>query len=523
MTGRPLAQLDSGALRAWARRSADALRAAAPRIDALNVFPVADCDTGTNMALTMAAAAAAKDHDGTRGGPAAAAAAMASGSLTAAQGSSGVILSRFLHGFATGFADADASDGAAVQISLSAAAEAAYDAVSAPVEGTMLSVAAAAAKAARDCDPTNLLEIVQAAAMAARDELARTTGQLPALAAAGVVDAGGQGLVVILDALVDVVAGIDSAPQRDVALAPFRAAPAAPPTFSYEVQYLLAAPTDRVPALRERLAQLGDAVAVVSDGELHNVHAHVNDVGAAIEAGVEMGRPSRIRVTRFADQVLPNRVIALCPAGDLGDLFRAGGAVVVEVGDDTSLIATSLTHEACVADVRSVVLLPNSRGFKVAADEAAAAARAAGRLVTVVPTRSPLQGLAALAVHDPARRVDDDAVAMSAASAATRYAEVTLARFDALTSAGPCHAGDVLGSIDDDVTVIGDDIGAVARELLDRMLIGGGELVTVISGADAPTTMAMELADYVQATRPAVETVVLHGGQPTYPLLLGVE
>jgi dihydroxyacetone kinase-like predicted kinase len=134
-----------------------------------------------------------------------------------------------------------------------------------------------------------------------------------------------------------------------------------------------------------------------------------------------------------------------------------------------------------------------------------------------------VQGLAALAVHDPRRRADDDAVAMSAAAAATRYAEVTHASYDALTSVGPCRAGDVLGLIYDDVATIGDDVDAVARELLDRMLIGGGELVTIVVGADASATSGDLLSDYVRATRPAVETVVHHGGQPTYPVMLGVE
>jgi dihydroxyacetone kinase-like predicted kinase len=195
----------------------------------------------------------------------------------------------------------------------------------------------------------------------------------------------------------------------------------------------------------------------------------------------------------------------------------------VEVGDDDNLVATKLTAAVCAAGARSVVVLPNARAFRDVADAAASAARLAGRSATVVPTRSPVQGLAALAVHDPGRRADDDAVAMSAAAAATRYAEVTRASFDALTSAGPCRAGDVLGLIDDDVATIGDDVDAVARELLDRMLIGGGELVTIVVGADAPATLGASLGDYLHATRPAVEMVVHDGGHPAYPVMLGVE
>jgi hypothetical protein len=532
-----VASIDADALRAWSRRAADALGVGCDPIDALNVFPVADADTGSNMVLTMQAAAAAAERAGAAGGGLAAVAdAMASGSLAAARGSSGVILSRYLHGIAAAFADTHAADGATLQQALTAAAEAAYAAVNEPVAGTILSVAAAAAKAAREVDPVDVPVLLKAAASAAHDELARTTEQLPALAAAGVVDAGGQGLVVVLDALVDVVTGVDDSPRPQIAPGP-AVGTSATSSFAYEVQYLLAAPIDVLPALRERLGQLGHAVAVVSGADLHNVHAHVDDVGAAIEAGAALGRPSRISVHRFADQVARStpptatvaepligpRVVALSPAGGIADMFRAAGAIVVEANIDDPGVGTALTTALCAGGVTSVVVLPNARDFKMVADEAIAHARAAGHSATVVPTRSPVQGLAALAVHDPARRAADDAVAMSAAAAATRYAEVTRSRYDALTSAGPCRAGDVLGLIDDDVAAIGDDIAAVARELLDRLLIGGGELVTIISGADVPEDLAADLADYVHATRPAVETVVQHGGQPTYPLMLGVE
>ena len=512
--------LDADALRAWSRRSAEALVVACGRIDALNVFPVADRDTGTNMLATMRSAAAGAGR--ASGDIGAVAAALAGGSLTGARGSSGVILSRFLHGIAAGLAAESAADGASMQRALTVAAEAAYAAVSEPVEGTILSVAAAAAKAAREADPADLLGVVRAAATAARDELARTIDELPVLATAGVVDAGGQGLVVVLDALVDVVAGVDAAPEPQIAAARL-VRPEAPSTFAYEVQYLLEAEADELPGLRARLQQLGDSVAVVTGGQTHNVHAHVDDVGAAIEAGIAIGKPSRITVTRFADQIMSSRVVAVCPAGDLATLFRSAGAAVIEVGEEASAVAGALTAAACETAAQSIVLLPNSRAIKELADTAAAVARANGRSVTVVPTRSPAQGLAALAVHDPTRSAGDDAIVMSAAAAATRYAEVTRARFDALTSAGECRAGDVLGLIDDDVAVIGDDIALVAREILDRMLIGGGELVTIISGADAPPSLATELADYIHATRPAVETVVHHGGQATCPLMLGVE
>ena len=523
MTERPAAVLDGAGLAAWYSRSAEALAAACAGIDALNVFPVADGDTGTNMLLTMqAAAAGARDAVAGGGDLARVAGTAAANSLDAARGSSGVILSRYLHGLAAGLTAGGPVGGEGVAVALTSAADASYAAVADPVEGTILSVARVAAKAARDANPDELERVVGAAATAARQELARTMDQLPALAAAGVVDAGGQGLVVVLDALADTVAGVMDSPAPEIAASAHVQKPT-DAAFAYEVQYVLDAPAEVLPVLRARLVALGDSVAVVSGSGVHNVHAHVDDVGAAIEAALDLGRPRGIKVTRFADQAAASRVVALTPTGGLADLFRASGATAVEVVDDDSAVVTALTAAVCAAGARSVVVLPNARAFRDVADTAAAAARTAGRSATVVPTRSVLQGLAALAVHDPGRRADDDAVAMSAAAAATRYAEVGRATFDALTSAGPCRAGDVLGLIDDDVATIGDDVASVARELIDRMLIGGGELVTIVAGADADPSLVAELDDYVRVTRPAVETVVHHGGQPTYPVMIGVE
>ena len=220
MPGQPSATVDAATLRRWCRRSADALAVACTRIDALNVFPVADRDTGTNMLLTMEAAAAAADRSWRAGDqPAGVAEAAAAGSLRAARGSSGVILSRFLHGLAAGLATRERADGAALQTAFAAAADAAYAAISEPVEGTIVSVARAAAKSAGDADPADLPAVVRAAVAGARAELARTPEQLPALAAAGVVDAAGQGLVVVLEALADSVDGVTTAPVPDVASA----------------------------------------------------------------------------------------------------------------------------------------------------------------------------------------------------------------------------------------------------------------------------------------------------------------
>jgi DAK2 domain fusion protein YloV len=524
-----LERLDAGAVRRWLATAARDLAAHRNEIDDLNVYPVPDGDTGTNLVLTMEAvsSALAEAPDDLRSVLDAA----ARGALLGARGNSGVILSQLLRGL-----DSFDETPAGLQKSLRRAAELAYAAVAAPVEGTILSVARAAAECAEGADPDDLAGVARAAARGAAEALRRTTSQLPALAAAGVVDAGGRGLCVVLDALVAVVTGAvePSGPEPLVrrstgALAVAREAGS--DEYAYEVQYLLDAPS--VESLKATLATLGDSLVVVGGDGLWNVHVHVNDVGAAIEAGVEAGRPHRITVTRFADQMAASvsesapvsgrAVVAVVQGSGLVSLYEAAGAVVVTGGPSAAPSTGELLDAVLATGAAEVVLLPNDGNVTAAAAHAAAEARSVGRDVHVVPTRSPVQGLAALAVADASRGFADDAIAMSGAASATRWAEVTTAVRDAQTTAGACRAGDVLGLVLGDVSVIGGDVGEVAYEVLTRMLAAGGELVTVVTGADAPAGLGDVLAERVHAAYPLVEAEVHSGGQPHYPLLLGVE
>jgi dihydroxyacetone kinase-like predicted kinase len=297
------------------------------------------------------------------------------------------------------------------------------------------------------------------------------------------------------------------------------------------VMYLLDADDDAVPELRQSLAALGDSLVVVGGGGLWNVHVHVNDVGAAIEAGMNTGRPHRIAVTHFATQVsaqartprAQRAVVAVAPGGGLADLFAEAGAAVLD-----GVPARIPSAEDMLAAIRNVgatevVVLPNDDSAHGPAEQAARIARADGLAVAVLPTRASVQGLAALAVHDSDRSFEDDVIAMTAAARATRHAEVTLAEEEALTSAGPCKPGDVLGFVEDDVADIGSDVFTVGVHILDRLLTGGGELVTIVTGGDADAGLGDELCDYLRSTRPGVDAVVYRGGQRRYPLLLGVE
>ena len=516
--------LDAVAVRRWCAAGLDGLRRHQQEIDDLNVYPVPDSDTGTNLVLTMAAAHEALVDDAAdlattlRG--------LARGALLGAKGNSGTIIAQLLKGIADALAGAPQVGGRALAAALAQAARAARAVVDKPVEGTVLSVADGAARAAGAVDSDDLAEVVRAAARGAAEALARTPDQLPVLAAAGVVDAGGRGLCVLLNALVEVVTGVPAPP------APPRR-PAAPreagsSQYAYEVQYLLDAPAPAVGALRHTLAELGDSLVVVDAGEdTWNVHVHVNEIGAAIEAGIVAGRPYRIAVTRFADQAAPppapsaqRAVVVMVSGTPLTEVFRREGAVTVP-GPNPSVGEILAAIRA--AGAGEVVLLPNAKALALIAAAAADEARAEGVRVGVVPTRSPVQALAALAVRDAARRFDDDLIAMAEAAGACRYAEVTVATREAVTVAGVARPGDVVALVEGEVNVIGTELVATCRELLDRLLAGGGELVTLITGAEAPGDLGDVLRGYAGQRWPFVEVQVLAGGQPRYPLVVGVE
>ena len=541
--------LDADAVRRWCADGVAALSAARAEIDDLNVYPVPDGDTGTNLWHTMESA-----YGAVRAAPAdmaATARALAHGALMGARGNSGVILSQLLRGLVEVLEAADTCSAKDLQRGLTRAAELCYTAVATPVEGTLLTVARECAEAVSALGDADLAAVVREARAAAGRSLARTPDLLPQLKAAGVVDAGGRGLCVLLEALERVVTGAaPAATEPQVLVARDRTGVATgreqgSDEFGYEVQYLLrdtdAAAVER---LKAQLGRLGDSLVVVGspapDGTwVHNVHVHVNDVGAALEAGVEAGRPFRITVTRFADQVaeqaaahpLPvmnerpagRGVVAVAPGAGLASLFEQSGAVVVDGGPTANPSTAELLAALRSTAASEVVLLPNDGNTTGVAAAAAAAARDEGVSVAVIPTRSVLQGLAALAVADDSRPFADDVASMAEAAGSTRWAEVTTAVREAATMAGICRPGDVLGLLEGDVVLIGDDVEQVGRELVERMLTGGGELVTVVTGADADGGLGEQLADHVERAHRPVEVVVYAGGQPHYPLLLAVE
>jgi dihydroxyacetone kinase-like predicted kinase len=594
------APVDAGALRRWAGAALAVLGRYREEIDALNVFPIADSDTGTNMYLTFEAACRALDDRLAAPGPAPsvpeALQALAHGALLGARGNSGVILSQLLRGAARARYTGSAVDGAALAAGLAAASESAYEAVARPAAGTILSVAAAAAEAASaavvaigelagraeapgaggpagttrttrtaPAEPApklltandSLAYVAQASAAGAREALARTPEQLDVLRRAGVVDAGGLGLTVILDTLAAYTGGLDprgALRQRRLASArPAEPAPPAAPSRQdpeFEVVYLLEATDAAVAELRRGLDDFcerggGDSLVVVGGDGLWRIHVHVDDAGFPLEAGITAGRPSDIQITHLASQAAPHAeppalsssvssggparparaVVAVAYGEGIAGLLEAAGAHVLRAEPGRPPSAADFERAVAATRATEVVLLPNDAETTVVA--AAVAERvSAGQpsmRVAAVPAKVTVQGIAALAVHEPARRFDADVVAMTAAAGATRYGAIEVAATEAWTMAGVCRPGQVLGHVENDVALIEDDQVAAAEAVLERMLSAGGEMVTLVLGDGTEPGMPETVTERVRSRHPVVDVVVYEGGQIGYPLLIGVE
>jgi DAK2 domain fusion protein YloV len=543
--GAEVATFDLDVVRRFADFAVDGLAATREEIDALNVYPVPDGDTGTNMFLTVESArdamvAALEEHPGDlRAGMQA----YSRGALLGARGNSGVILSQLVGALLRriGLAGPDDRSAAVFAEGMALAADAAYSAVGKPVEGTILTVARAASDAAAkaaEVEEYRLGDVVHAAASAAREALARTPDLLPMLKEAGVVDAGGRGLCVVLDAAESAITG-----QRATTVAPQVGTPAIPvarlPTDdltedgpAYEVMYLLETDDDAIPGLRQELATLGDSLVVVGGEGLWNVHIHVNDVGAAVEAGIRAGSPRRIEVTHFAEQIerardkraeRRGRKLVIVAAGPgLIELFSEAGAEVLEGGPGCRPSTGQILAAIEATGAQEVIVLPNDPDSIGVAEAAAHEAEQKGIHVVVIPTRAQVQGIAALAVHEPGRPLDSDVVQMAAAARGARHGAVTVAAKDAMTTAGPCSVGDALGVVHGDFAIVGEDLYEVATGVLERLLGGGGELVTLVAGSEAGD-LAQACEHWVQCAHPGVDVAIYQGGQERYPLLMAVE
>jgi uncharacterized protein len=553
------ATLGADDLRAVMGGYRDALRLHQADINRLNVYPVPDGDTGTNMALTLEAVVSELQEVEDGAGLVEVCKAIGHGSLMGARGNSGVILSQLLRGMSERMGAAG-EDGVGPDVLVDAighASELARRAVVRPVEGTILTVAAAAATGATR--GSGLLGVVESARGEAADALARTPEMLPVLARAGVVDAGGSGFLLLLDAFLLVLdgrplpepSGVDAPDLSNLNGAwadqdGMHGEEHAVGDLRYEVMYFLHAPDDSIEFFKDVWEGIGDSIVVVGGDGLWNCHIHTNDIGAAIEAGVDTGRPHRIRVTDLDEQVEEERwvresvgaagarpgtddagpppttsVVAVVSGDGIGRIFRSLGVHHLVVGGQTMNPATADLVKA-VESIASdqVVILPNNKNIRPVADQVDALC---GKTVRVVATGSIVEGFAALLAYDPAAEADANVASMSESAARVLPAEVTRAVRDTVTDAGEVHEGDFIGISRDGVVAVSDNVVVCTRLLLSRLLEPTHELVTLIEGEGARVADTRRIEEWLSEEHPDVAIEVHQGGQPLYPYLLGIE
>jgi DAK2 domain fusion protein YloV len=538
----------------------DALRRHQQAINRLNVYPVPDGDTGTNMALTLEAVVKELDGLGERAAMADVCRAVSHGSLMGARGNSGVILSQLLRGIAGQLARAEAVGPADLAEGLRLASDLARQAVVRPVEGTILTVARAAGDGAMAGQAAGgqLVDVVERARATAADALARTPEMLDVLARAGVVDAGGTGYLLLLDAVLTVLDGraLPEPPAVDElfdatapagfgrGLAADAPAPAGETVtdLRYEVMYLLDAPDDTIPAFKDVWAGIGDSIVVVGGDGLWNCHIHTDDIGAAFEAALDAGRPREIRVTDLAEQVEEERwvregaggvvdepagpppttaVVAVVTGEGVGRIFRSLGVHHLVRGGQSMNPSTAQLLDAVEAvGSDQVVVLPNNKNIRPVAEQVDALT---DKAVRVVATGSIVEGFAALLAYDPGAGADVNGAAMAASACRVVPAEVTQAVRDSETDAGPVRTGDWIGLSRDGVVAVAGSPAGATMALLEQLLRPEHELLTVIEGEGATPAETRRVTEWLHDQYPDVAVEVHHGGQPLYPYLLGIE
>ena len=523
----------------WLERSTEIIAESAAGLDAINVFPVPDSDTGTNLQQTLTGITSylggevAEDEWAESQDDLSPADVVVRAAVLSAHGNSGAIVAEMIISLSRSLersglvVPANPERGLAEVLKIVALAG--RRAVARPVAGTILTVAAAAAAGAQQAvkdGAADVLAVAQTAREAAAEALARTPSELSPLADAGVVDAGAQAYVLLLDVLVEVLGGPIAQPLPAQPTLQVRQRRLDELPTEYEVMYALRGTgPDDLDTLRERLSDLGDSVVVVGDRTVAQVHVHLADAGAAIEAGLPFGRLSQIRITALpstAGSVTERDVVAVVAGPGLADAVTALGCTpLVPAASHVTLIELAgALQQAC----GEVVVLPNDMESLEIASHLASDLRTQGRRVAVIPTVSQVQGLAALAVHEPEAAFDSAVVAMSSTAAHTRHGAVTIAESPAMTMAGRCEVGDVLGLVDGDFVEIGEDVGQVAWRVIERLLTsGGGELVTIVRGREADDRLVERLLARIASRSPALEVEVVDGGQSRYPLLLGLE
>ncbi|BAU95691.1 dihydroxyacetone kinase [Corynebacterium suranareeae] len=525
----------------WARSAVNQLSERRAEINALNVFPVPDADTGSNMAYTMTAALdealkISDTHDAHN--VAKITEALAVGSVRGARGNSGVVLSQVLRAIAQAAADG-VIDGHSIQNALSIARSLVDRAITDPVEGTVVTVLRAAAIEAEhmvEAGNDGLADVVSAAVNAARTALARTPSQLAVLREAGVVDAGGQGLVILLEALADQITGISTNtsqhPAPDAEEPDFHGKPG-----DLEVMFFISCDSAQtLDALHDELEHLGDSLLIARETDNRGtVHIHSRRAGEVIQKAFAAGTVTDLRLEilpsgqggqgRFTEE--PRRVLmAVAPDGLIAELYRSAGVKVVArsaVHENTDDVVAKIVSIARKSGADEVVLLPNGLLSKRELVSIERSSHAFEQSVVILPTSSLVSGLAAVSVHEPAQPLAVDSYAMAEAAGAMRTATVRVATSAALTQAGACSKGDLLSFIGPEIALVSEELNdALSRTAL-RLLDGTSEQITLLIAQDRQSDFDEDLFRRGLGTHTDVEITVYPASGMENLVEIGVE
>jgi DAK2 domain fusion protein YloV len=523
------------------------LEKSVPDINAINVFPVPDGDTGTNMFLTMRSVVEEADRV-SDSSVSAVAKAMAQGALMGARGNSGVILSQFFRGLAKGLDEKDYVTGTDWAIALNEASRAAYKGLSQPVEGTMLTVIKDASKAAEEAariTPDNLTKVTEAAVEAARDSVARTPLLLSVLREAGVVDAGGQGVYVLLEGALRYLEGkVEEMkyrrPQLVAAELPVaaKAAPLATEAdepYGYCTNFLLEGNKLSPDKIRKKLESKGQSVVVVGDETTIRVHIHTYDPGSIIRYATSLGTLHQLQVQNMDDQHvgfvemqkerLPSleiSVVAVVAGSGMREVFRSLGAAAIVTGGQTMNPSVQEILQA-VESVPSqkVILLPNNKNIILAASQVQSLTP---KEIAVIPARTMPQGIAALIAFNYEGGMKENVQAMEEAVATVKTVEITEAARSTQLQGLKIKKGQVIAILDDEKLLAADDnVEEVLFEALDKAGIGSAEVVTVYYGADIEAAQAEQVVQKIRDKHHEKQVEMVSGGQPHYRYIVSLE
>lgn len=535
------------------QHAADWLLAHRDEVNALNVFPVPDGDTGTNMAMTMSASV--KDIEDDETGVDEVARQIAHGALLGARGNSGVILSQIFRGMAIGVDSRQTLDGRDLAASLRHGREMAYKAVMRPVEGTMLTVIRGAADSATAAAErsSSLHTVLAEAIVGAQKALDSTPDLLDVLKQAGVVDAGGRGVVLILEGLQRYAVGtttIDAsvinsgAPGRDMAFLDDLGELHGEDAFGYCTNFMVFGSNIDFDTARADIAAMGQSAVIVGDDTMVKVHIHTEDPGEVLAYAVKLGDLDQIKIDNmtFQTEALSEQrastasgtteqpdepitgttaVVAVASGDGLADALRAMGANRIVAGGQTMNPSTEDLLSAVEAlPVDQVILLPNNKNIVMAANQVPGLS---SKAVRIVPTISVPHALAALSAYNSDAGLDHNADRMASAMSAASAIELTRAVRDVELDGVNITSGQVIGLINDKLVVAADDVAGASRQLFDQLDADDIELITVFRGEDATAADEAALQGIIESACPDAESEFHHGGQPHYLFIIGVE